>query len=114
MSDYWGQERIGADLLKEELQKVPPIQKHLVAVFDNPQDIHDIKVKNLISNKGKHSVLPEMTYTSVHDVSGVAYRKEPTVKDGVIVINEILTAVNYLEESDALLNKVQNICGEEK
>ena len=50
LSNYWAQEMIGSDLLKEELKKVPPPSKNrLVAVFDTPSEHkevgHDVKGK---------------------------------------------------------------------
>ena len=61
LSDYWAQEMIGSDLLKKELEKLPPVEKNLVAVFDTPYgNRHDKGVKNIISDKGKHAVLPEI------------------------------------------------------
>ena len=74
LSDYWAQEIIGSDLLKEKLEEVPnPFQKNGITVFDaesifdsTPDYIkgayrrHAILVKNLISSNGRHSILPEM------------------------------------------------------
>ena len=61
LSDYWAQELIGSDLLKKELKNAPPVKKNLVAVFDTPySNRHDMGVKNLISDEGKHAVLPEI------------------------------------------------------
>ena len=96
LSDYWAQEMIGADLLKEEVNKVsPPSKKHFVAVFDDSSERygrHDIGVKNLISDEGKHSVLPEIGgKASIHDV------RRPSA---------------YLEQSSRLLDKVQEQCRE--
>ena len=112
LSDYWAQERVGTDLLKQELEKAPPVKKHLVAVFDTPrQNRHDISVKNLISDKGRHSVLPEIDkFTSIHDVSIIYPSGVVEVireKEGVTVTDTPYTSA-YLVESDALLN---NICG---
>ena len=115
LSDYWAQERVGTDLLKEELEKAPPVKKHLVAVFDTSyQNRHDISVKNLISDKGRHSVLPEIDkFTSVHDVSKIYPVEVIREKEGVTVTDTSYTSA-YLVEGDALLNKVENICGDEK
>ena len=74
LSDYWAQEIIGSDLLKEELKKKSnPYQENEIAVFDAhyifdslPDYIegmhrqHAVLVKNLISSEGNHSILPEM------------------------------------------------------
>ena len=62
LSDYWAQDRVGADLLKEELKKAPPIKKHLVAIYDTPSNPieHDIGVKNLISGSGRQATLPPL------------------------------------------------------
>ena len=72
LPDYWAQEMIGADLLKEKLQSVKPIGKHLVAVFDSTREEHgrhDIVVRNLISGDGKQAVLPELgNHINIRDV----------------------------------------------
>ena len=59
LSDYWAQEMIGSDLLKKKLKEATPVKTHLVEVFDSPPD-HDVGVRNLISDEGAHSVLPEI------------------------------------------------------
>ena len=68
LGDYWAQERVGADLLKEELKKAPPIKKHLVAVFDTRYKWrHDMGVRNIVSGSGPQAALPplgnNMTYS---------------------------------------------------
>ena len=71
LSDYWAQEMIGSDLLKAELKKVPPVKKHLVSVWDvgKRQHEHGVVVENLVSDEGKHAVLPELgNKISNHDV----------------------------------------------
>ena len=69
LSDYWAQELIGSDLLREELEKIPhPEKKNYIAVFDsrqgndvqNDMNSHAVIVRNLISNEGTHAVLPEL------------------------------------------------------
>ena len=61
LSDYWAQELIGSDLLKEELKKTaPPERENWIAVFDGQDRNHNIAVKNLISDEGLHAVLPEL------------------------------------------------------
>ena len=61
LSDYWAQELIGSDLLREELKATPPPErKNWIAVFDSPGMNHSTHVKNLISNEGPHAVLPEL------------------------------------------------------
>ena len=62
LSDYWAQEMIGSDLMREELKLQPPVKKHLVAVFDTPHysSRHDIASRNIISGSGKQAVLPEI------------------------------------------------------
>ncbi|MCZ0933127.1 MAG: S8/S53 family peptidase [Oligoflexia bacterium] len=61
LSDYWAQELIGSDLLREELEKTsPPDVENWIAVFDSHQGDHNIAVKNLISDEGFHAVLPEL------------------------------------------------------
>ena len=61
LSDYWAQELIGSDLLREELKKTPaPRKRNWISVFDFPIGKHNIMVKNLISDDGAHAVLPEL------------------------------------------------------
>ena len=66
LSDYWAQELIGSDLLREELKKTsPPERPNWIAVFDSREDDHNVHVKNLISDeefhdKDFHAVLPEL------------------------------------------------------
>ena len=94
LSDYWAQERIGADLLKEELKKATPVKKHLVAVFDTPYiHRHDMNVRNLISGKGKQAVLPPLG-------------NNMTSFDATI-------PSHFLSQSNHLLNKVKKECKNE-
>ena len=61
LSDYWAQELIGSDLLREELEKIPPPDiENWIAVFDSKEKDHNINVKNLISDEDLHAVLPEL------------------------------------------------------
>ena len=62
LTDYWAQEMVGADLLKEDLEKATPLpeDKHLVAVFDSPKNNHNIHVQNIISHEGPQAVLPAL------------------------------------------------------
>ena len=61
LSDYWAQELIGSDLLREELEKTPPPDiENWIAVFDSTGNGHNIRVKNLISDEDLHAVLPEL------------------------------------------------------
>ena len=61
LSDYWAQELIGSDLLREQLEKTPPPdQEDWIAVFDTQNEDHNIAVKNLISDEALHAVLPEL------------------------------------------------------
>ncbi len=61
LSDYWAQELIGSDLLREELEKYPPPAKHnFISVIDLKKDNHDELVKNLVSDEGPQAVLPEL------------------------------------------------------
>ena len=61
LSDYWAQRMIGSDLIKEELEQADPVGKaELVRVFDTRERNHYMKVSNLISDDGDHSVLPEV------------------------------------------------------
>ena len=59
LSDYWAQELIGSDLLREELEKSPPPDiENWISVFDSKGNGHNIGVKNLISDEDLHPVLP--------------------------------------------------------
>ena len=93
LSDYWAQEMIGSDLLKKELEKLPPVGKHLVSVLDDTSERHnrhDVGVKNLISDEGKNAVLPELgDKINTRDVS------RPS---------------SYLENSAALFRKFSSKC----
>ena len=62
LTDYWAQEIIGADLLREEIEKAPPLleDKFLTAVFDTYRVEHNIQVQNVISHKKDQAVLPEL------------------------------------------------------
>ena len=61
LSDYWAQELIGSDLLREEFKNIPPPnRKHWIAIFDSQTSGHSASVKNLISDEGYHAVLPEL------------------------------------------------------
>ena len=61
LSDYWAQELIGSDLLREQLEKTPnPDKENWIAVFDAQGGDHNIAVKNLISDEALHAVLPEL------------------------------------------------------
>ena len=92
LSDYWAQERIGADLLKEELKKVSPVKKHLVAVFDSPYKYrHDMGVKNLISGEGKQAVLPPLGNNMTNF--------------------DVTISSHYLDQANHLLNKTRGVCG---
>ena len=74
LSDYWAQELIGSDLLREELEKTPtPDQEDWIAVFDGRKRDHNIAVKNLISDEALHAVLPELgeRKTAFLDTDGI-------------------------------------------
>ena len=59
LSDYWAQEMIGSDLLREDLESASaPKRPNWISVFDTGQ--HGTAVKNLISDKGLHAVLPKL------------------------------------------------------
>ena len=61
LSDYWAQELIGSDLLREELKKTsPPKRPNWIAIFDSQRGNHNIHVRNLISDEGLHAILPEL------------------------------------------------------
>ena len=67
LTDYWAQEMVGADLLRGELEKAPPLleDKFLVAVFDSTSNNHNVHVQNLISHKGDQAVLPELNHSQI-------------------------------------------------
>ena len=90
LSDYWAQEMIGVDLLREELSQVPPPDKNLVEVFDSPERNHDVKVRNMISDEGQNAVLPELG-------------------DNVGITRTVYTA-DMLRNANTLLDKVDNVC----
>lgn len=66
LSDYWAQELIGSDLLREELDKVPhPLIPNWIMVFDRQIEDHSIRVMKLISDNGPQAVLPTMEVDTV-------------------------------------------------
>ena len=93
LSDYWAQEMIGSDLLKRELEKAPPIQKHLVDVFDWSWKVfrHDIRVKNVVSDEAGHSVLPELG-------------------DQQVSMTDVFYDSKLIEAADKLLTKAEKKC----
>ena len=64
LSPYWAQELIGSDLLREELNQLNsnslPRGNYITVVDKNEDDRHGELVKNLISDKGPHSILPDL------------------------------------------------------
>ena len=61
LSDYWAQELIGVDLLREELKNIsPPKRENWISVFDTQKENHSTYVRNLISDEGSHAVLPKL------------------------------------------------------
>ena len=95
LSDYWAQEMIGADLLRKELRDMPTVKKHFIHLFDinrpaGPRG-HDNTVKNLISDSGRHSVLPKMG-------------------ENAVGINQTPTSGAMVKYSDALLTKAEKNC----
>ena len=68
LTDYWAQQMVGADLLREELEKADPlpINKLLVAVLDKKRKDHYIHVKNIISHTGPQAVLPDLKPSHLH------------------------------------------------
>ena len=62
LTDYWAQEMVGADLLRGEIEKAPPLpeDKHLVAVFDTAESDHHVHVQNIVSHEGPQAVLPAL------------------------------------------------------
>ena len=102
LSDYWAQELIGADLLREELEKVPPPEKkNYIAVFDtregnhaqNDLDSHAVGVKNLISDEGMHAVLPELkNQISIFDLAFNGGYQE--IADSLLENSEVPSFIN--------------------
>ena len=92
LSDYWAQEMIGSDLMREELKLQPPVKKHLVAVFDTPHysSRHDIASKHIISHEGKQAVLPN-------------------IGNSITNFNDTLSSYG-LKHSHYLLNTAKNRC----
>ena len=66
LSDYWAQELIGSDLLREEVEAVPALRgKPSIEIVDDfmsghNHDSHGNLVSNLILDEGLHAVLPEL------------------------------------------------------
>ena len=61
LSDYWAQELIGVDLLREELKNISsPKRENWISVFDTQKESHSTYVRNLISDEGPHAVLPKL------------------------------------------------------
>ncbi len=95
LSDYWAQELIGADLLKEELKKLPPPKKNnFVTTLDSPLKDHYIHVNNLISDKGPHAVLPQLK------------REQNPLYGSLIHIGDVLyvTATSFFEKPPSFVN----------
>ena len=89
LSDYWAQEMIGADLLKEMLKKQAPVgKKTFILLFDRSK--HGEYVKNIISSDGRHSVLPNL--------------------GGSIRTFKTNTVGDYLKNSDKLLSERDKAC----
>ena len=99
LSDYWAQEMIGSDLLREKLERATPIQKHLVEVFDMDFLGHHIGVRNLVSDEGRHAVLPE-----IGDRAGITLT--PSGSSTLIEADKLLTKAEkncavYKDSSDS-------------
>ena len=92
LSDYWAQEMIGADLLKEMLEKQAPVEKkNFIQVLDSPYLKHDEYVKNIISSDGRHSVLPNL--------------------GDKIRTFDLRSVSNYLKHSNTILSERDKACG---
>ena len=68
LSDYWAQEMVGADLLREEIKKAEPLpeDKFLISVIDRSIDDHDVHVRNIISHEEDQAVLPALSSSQIH------------------------------------------------
>ena len=79
LSDYWAQEMVGSDLLREELESLPRLQKkNWITIFDTSKKGHYMRVKNLISDALFQAVLPELVKSSIsmfNTVDGRTYKK---------------------------------------
>ena len=87
---FWAQARIGADLLREELNKTPAPQHktYLVSIFDTwlPNDPrfgyvhpdHHFTVKNLVSGTGRQAVLPASGHRAIAFAGSFATDVEDT------------------------------------
>ena len=99
LSDYWAQEMIGSDLLREKLERATSIQKHLVEVFDMDFLGHHIGVRNLVSDEGRHAVLPE-----IGDRAGITLT--PSGSSTLMAADKLLTKAEqncaaYKDSSDS-------------
>ena len=60
LTDYWAQEMIGGDLLKQDIKQAPPLKEgiHLISVWDEGE--HGDLVTHLISAEGPSALLPPL------------------------------------------------------
>ena len=63
LSDFWAQNLIGADLLREDLESQTGFKpkENWIAIVDSLKAGHYAKVKNLILGEGPQAVLPELS-----------------------------------------------------
>ena len=99
LSDYWAQELIGSDLLREELEKTPPPKiPNWIAIFDSQEDDHNVHVRNLIVDNKLHAILPEIV-----DKKIPFFRtEEPKEYKNVLSVFETGFPGDYISEADYL------------
>ena len=114
LSDFWAQELVGADLVREELKKAPPLPEDykLIAVLDDfkkkeapltpvnepppPPDptLHGISVRNLISSDREGvSVLPALHPGQIDDLH--THLPSETLEVTGLLKNKQVSFINY-------------------
>ena len=90
LSDYWAQEMIGSDLLREVLEKVPLLpQKNWITIVDwfwFFGDYHGNSVDGLNSGEGLHAILPELGNTQVSWINTEPYKSYQKMYDDLKAI----------------------------
>ena len=79
LSDYWAQKLIGADLMREELEKIPPPEiENWITLIDHEK--RNRLAKSLISGEEAHTILPKLNaYLNprnfIKDISAISLHK---------------------------------------
>ena len=97
LTDYWAQEMIGADLLREEIEIAPPLpeDKFLIAVFSGSvEEDRNILVRNLISHKKNHAVLPELNALQIRYFETNVHYQYTTVAEKLLSQRAIPSFIN--------------------